>query len=83
MSQFHQVGIIRGYLAIRPKHESAQESKNVMMQADKESVEGVLQLWFEKWERYLNERIFNALTNTSFCTYKKLRRTYHSVKNRV
>lgn len=59
MCQFHQSAIIRRYLTKKPKLKAAQELMEVvdlMKQTDKESFVGALQLWFEKWEDFLNER---------------------------
>jgi len=86
MCQFHQSAIIRRYLTKRPKLMAAQELMNVvdlMKQTDKESFNGALSLWFEKWEFFLNERTVNSLTNKSFYTHKRLRSAYRSLKNNL
>lgn len=86
MCQFHQSAIIRRYLTKNPKLKAAQELMEVvdlMKQTDKESFVGALQLWFEKWERFLNERTVNQLTNKSLYTHKKLRSAYRSLKNNL
>nr|WP_259343327.1 hypothetical protein [Capnocytophaga canis] len=86
MCQFHQSAIIRRYLTKKPKLEAAKELMKVvdlMVITDKESFEGALSLWFEKWEDFLNERTVNVLTNKSFYTHKKLRSAYRSLKNNL
>ena len=51
MCQFHQSAIIRRYLTKNPKLKAARELMEVvdlMKQTDRESLEGALNLWFEK-----------------------------------
>lgn len=86
MCQFHQSAIIRKYLTKKPKLKAAQELVEVvdlMKQTDKESFVGSLQLWFDKWENFLNERTFNPDTKKSFYTHKRLRSAYRSLKNNL
>ncbi|WP_455424348.1 IS256 family transposase, variant Zn-binding type [Capnocytophaga canis] len=84
--KIHQSAIIRRYLTKKPKLEAAKELMKIvdlMVITDKESFEGALSLWFEKWEDFLNERTVNILTNKSFYTHKKLRSAYRSLKNNL
>lgn len=86
MCQFHQSAIIRRYLTKKPKLQAAQELMEVvdlMKQTDRASFEGALELWFEKWEDFLNERTTNLITNKSFYTHKRLRSAYRSLKNNL
>lgn len=86
MCQFHQSAIIRRYLTKKPKLKAAQELVEIvdlMKKTDKESFEGTLFMWFNKWEHFLNERTINPLTNKSFYTHKKLRSAYRSLKNNL
>ncbi len=86
MCQFHQSAIIRRYLTKKPKLKAAQELIEVtdlMKQTDKESFVGALQLWFDKWEQFLNERTTNPITGKSFYTHKRLRSAYRSLKNNL
>ena len=86
MCQFHQSAIIRRYLTKKPKLKAAQELMEVvdlMKQTDKESFEGALELWFNKWEDFLNERTINHSTEKSFYTHKRLRSAYRSLKNNL
>jgi hypothetical protein len=83
MCHFHQSAIIRRYLTKRPKLLAAQELMTVlelMKQTDKESFEGALNQWHEKWEKFLNERTVNQITGKSFYTHKRLRSAYRSLK---
>lgn len=86
MCQFHQSAIIRRYLTKKPKLKAAQELMEVvdlMKQTDKESFVGALQLWFDKWEQFLNERTTNPINCKSFYTHKRLRSAYRSLKNNL
>jgi Mor family transcriptional regulator len=86
MCQFHQSAIIRRYLTKKPKLQAALELMEVvdlMKKTDKESFVGALQMWFDKWEFFLNERSINIETNKSFYTHKKLRSAFRSIKNNL
>jgi len=86
MCQFHQSAIIRRYLTKKPKLQAAKELMAVvdlMKQTDKESFTGALEVWFEKWKSFLNERTVHPNTQKSFYTHKKLRSAYRSLKNNL
>jgi hypothetical protein len=86
MCQFHQSAIIRRYLTKSPKLLAAKELMTVldlMKQTDKESFEGALMLWYEKWEKFLDERTVNQLNGKSFYTHKSLRSAYRSLKHNL
>jgi len=86
MCQFHQSSIIRRYLTRKPKLQAGKELMKVvdlMKQTDKESFVGILELWFNKWVSFLNERSINPLTKKSFYTHKRLRSAHRSLKNNL
>jgi hypothetical protein len=86
MCQFHQSAIIRRYLTKNPKLDASKELieiVNLMKQTDKESFSGSLDLWFQKWESFLNERTVNEDTHKSAYTHKKLRSAYRSLKTNL
>ncbi len=86
MCQFHQSAIIRRYLTKKPKLKAAQEFMEVvdlMKHTDKESFIGALELWFDKWKGFLNERTVSPSNTKSFYTHKKLRSAYRSLKNNL
>lgn len=86
MCQFHQSAIIRRYLTKKPKLVAAQELLTVvdlMKMTDKESFEGALNLWIEKWQGFLDERTINPETGKSFYAHKRLRSAYRSLKNNL
>ena len=86
MCQFHQVAIIRRYITKNPKLPASIELKELvamMKMTDKESFEGGLELWFTKWEAFLNERTSNPETGKSHYTHKRLRSAYRSLKTNL
>jgi hypothetical protein len=65
MCQFHQAAIIRRYLTKKPKMPAAIELKNIvklMTETDRESFEGLLKEWYNRWKLFLNERSINEET---------------------
>lgn len=86
MCQFHQAAIIRRYLTGNPRMLAAIELKQIvglMKQTDKESFEGALNDWYQKWKTFLNERSFNEETGKTFYTHKRLRSAYRSLKTNL
>ncbi len=86
MCQFHQVAIIRKYITKNPKLPASIELKElvgILTKTDKESFEGGLQDWFNKWESFLNERTVNPETGKSYYTHKRLRSAFRSLKTNL
>jgi hypothetical protein len=86
MCQFHQAAIIRRYLTRTPKLIAAIELTEVvglMKQTDKESFEGSLNDWYNRWKAFLNEKTITEETGKSFYTHKKLRSAYRSLKTNL
>ncbi len=55
----------------------------LLKHTDKESFEGALVQWYNKWESFLNERTTNLETGKSFYTHKRLRSAYRSLKTNL
>ena len=86
MCQFHQVAIIRRYITKNPKQDASIELKELtalLKNTDKESFEGGLDQWHNKWKTFLNERTTNPDTGKSFYTHKRLRSAYRSLKTNL
>lgn len=86
MCQFHQAAIVRRYITKNPRISAAIELKEItalMKQTDKESFEGSLELWYDKWKGFLNERTTNEQTGKSFYTHKRLRSAFRSLKTNL
>lgn len=86
MCQFHQAAIIRRYITKRPRLQASIELNEIvrlLTKTDKESFEGALKEWFEKWNDFLNERTINTETGKSFYTHKRLRSAYRSLNTNI
>ncbi len=86
MCQFHQVAIIRRYITKNPRLPASIELKElvgIMKNTDKESFEGGLDQWYNKWKSFLNERTINDKTGKSHYTHKRLRSAYRSLKTNL
>lgn len=85
MCQFHQIAIIRRYLTKKPKIEAGKELWGHVMlltKTDKESFEGGLAAWHNKWESFLNERKKDANGKNRY-VHKRLRSAYRSLKTNL
>jgi transposase-like protein len=85
MCQFHQVAIIRRYLTKKPKMQASKELWELVLlltKTDKESFEGGLQYWLNKWESFLNERKIDERSKKRY-VHKRLRSAFRSLKNNL
>ncbi len=85
MCNFHQVAIIRRYLTKKPKMQASKELWELTLllkQTDKESFEGGLQFWHNKWKDFLNERKVD-INGKSRYVHKRLRSAYRSLKTNL
>jgi hypothetical protein len=85
MCNFHQVAIIRRYLTKKPKMQASKELWGhtlLLVRTDRESFEGGLQAWHDKWEGFLNERKTDAKGKNRY-VHKKLRSAYRSLKTNL
>lgn len=86
MCQFHQVAIVRRYITKKPKMVASIELKEIvglMTQTDKESFKEMLNQWYLKWRKFLNERTTNLETGKSYYTHKRLRSAFRSLNNNL
>lgn len=86
MCQFHQAAIVRRYITKNPRLPASIELKeivSIMKSTDKESFEGGLEQWYNKWKSFLNERTINKETGKSHYTHKRLRSAYRSLKTNL
>ena len=85
MCNFHQVAIIRRYLTKKPKMQASKELWELtllLVKTDKESFEGGLQAWLDKWVDFLNERKTDVKGKYRY-VHKKLRSAYRSLKTNL
>lgn len=85
MCNFHQVAIIRRYLTKRPKMQASKELWDhvlLLTKTDRESFEGGLVAWHDKWAVFLNERK-KGLDGKNRYVHKRLRSAYRSLKTNL
>jgi hypothetical protein len=86
LCQFHQIQIITRYLTRKPKLEAAMELRSLTLKltkTDKENFCGQLQIWKDKWDKFLNERSISSTAGKSFYTHKRLRSAYFSLRRNI
>ena len=86
MCQFHQAAIVRRYITKNPRMPASIELKQIveqMKQTDRESFEGALNEWGQKWKSFLNERSVNEETGKTRYTHKRLRSAHRSLKTNL
>ena len=85
MCNFHQVAIVRRYLTKKPKMQASKElwaHVQLLVKTDKESFEGGLVAWYNKWEDFLKERKKDANGKNRY-VHKRLRSAYRSLKTNL
>lgn len=85
MCNFHQVAIIRRYLTKNPKMQASKELWEhtlLLVRTDKDSFEGGLLDWFNKWKDFLNERKIDEKGKNRY-VHKNLRSAYRSLKTNL
>lgn len=85
MCQFHQVAIVRRYLTKKPKMQVSKELWEhtlLLTKTDKESFEGGLDDWYNKWIDFLNEKKIDT-TGKNRYVHKRLRSAYRSLKTNL
>lgn len=86
MCQFHQKQIVTRYLTRNPKLEASKELKEIveiLTITDKESFDGLLKEWFEKWKAFLSEKSISRKTGRVGFTHRRLRGAYFSLKRNL
>ena len=85
MCNFHQIAITRRYLTKKPKLQASKELWELVLlltKTDKESFEGGLINWYNRWGNFLNERKIDAQGKNRY-VHKKLRSAYRSLKTNL
>ena len=86
MCQFHQQKIITKHLTKNPILEANIELRNISMKltkTDKESFDGWISDWYEKWGKFLKERTFNLETGKYHFTHRRTRSAFFSLKRNL
>lgn len=84
--QFHQVKTVCGYLTQKPKTEAGKELRKIALllcHTDKESFEGMLNEWHNKWGWWIKERSLDPQTKRHHYTHRKVRAAYFSLKRNM
>ena len=84
--QFHQVKTVVEYLTKNPQTEAGQELLKIaylLCHTDKESFEGMLEMWHTKWDRWLKQRSLDRKTGKKVYTHRRVRSAYFSMKRNV
>jgi hypothetical protein len=82
---FHQVAIVRRYLTKKPKMQASKELWEhvlILVHTDRESFEGGLSAWHNKWKDFLDERKIDERGRKRY-VHKKLRSAYRSLKTNL
>lgn len=85
MCQFHQCAIVTRYLTRKPKLQAAIELRELMLllaKTDKESFEGALIAWHQKWQNFLNEKRKDANGKNRY-VHRRLRSAHRSLKTNL
>ena len=84
--QFHQVKTVVEYLIKNPQTEAGQELLKIaclLCHTDKESFEGMLEMWHTKWDRWLKQRTLDRKTGKKVYTHRRVRSAYFSMKRNM
>ena len=85
MCNFHQVAIVRRYLTLNPKMQASKELWKVtqlLTKTCKEIFESRLQVWYNQWQLFLDERKADEKGRKRY-VHKKLRSAYRSLKTNL
>ena len=84
--QFHQVKTVVEYLTKNPQTEAGQELLKIaylLCHTDKESFEGMLEMWHTKWDVWLKHRTLDRKTSKKVYTHRRVRSAYFSMKRNM
>ena len=84
--QFHQVKTVVEYLTKNPQTEAGQELLKIaylLCHTDKESFDGMLEMWHTKWDRWLKQRSLDRKTGKKVYTHRRVRSAYFSMKRNM
>ena len=84
--QFHQVKTVIEYLTKNPQTEAGQELLKIaylLCHTDKESFDGMLEMWHTKWDVWLKQRTLDRKTGKKVYTHRRVRSAYFSMKRNM
>jgi hypothetical protein len=83
---YHQLRIVQRYLTRNPELPASIELlaiANSLCHTDKESFNGSLDAWYQRWDTFLKERTYDKRTGKSHYVHKRLRSAYLSIKRNM
>ena len=86
MCHFHQRSIIRRYITQNPKLQASKDLKKIMSkltQTNEINFTKKLDLWYQKYGVFINEKTINIETNKTYYTHQKLRSAYRSLRTNL
>ncbi len=86
MCHFHQIAIIRRYLTRNPKLEASIELKKIVARLTTTTeirFQNKLELWYEKYEDFLNEKTVSSTTGEEHFTHPRVRAAYRSLQTNL
>lgn len=86
LCQFHQIQIVKRYLTSKPKLDAGKELRAITL-ALSTTTENIfsqlLDLWYERWQRFLKERTYQEDKKHWSYTHKRIRSAYRSLKTNL
>ena len=86
LCQFHQVAIVKRYLASRPKLEAGKELRKIALtltESGREEFVATLSAWHLKWEDFISEKKLDPLTGKWHFIHRRLRSAHRSLKTNL
>ena len=83
---FHQFQTVTKYISKNPKLPASIEFRNLMFSlkyAKKQTFECDLNLWYQKWQKFLAEKSTNPETGKQVFTHKRLRQAFFAVRRNL
>lgn len=84
--QFHQLQIVRRKLTLRPETEAGKELLTIglnIVKYEKEKLERDLNIWYQKYGKFLEEKSYTLGTKRWRYTHRRVRSAYSSLKRNL
>ena len=86
MCHFHQKMIIQRYVTRRPKLEASKDLKKIVSRLTSTTqirFENKLDLWYQEYEEFINEKSINPNTRKEQFTHRRLMAAYKSLRRNL
>lgn len=84
--QFHQLKIIQRKLTLRPETAAGQTLLSIgfsIVKKDEVTLSKELEDWYQKYQNFINEKVYILGTRRWRYTHRRVRSTYHSLKKNL